>query len=325
MWGVWGLKLILLVATIVASYYLIRPALTPLLAFAVIAIAFLGVFPFMGGNYSEEYSVVFQLGILSLLFGLYLPDRKHHSRSVASFGIGLLTGIVFCIKQTYLDIPITVMIFLLFLAWVEKDRRIFGNILLMGLGFLVINIPIFLYFQLNRTASQDFNLYYSELSSVEHIDSVIEKVKFIFSHPFFFITASLWLGILVSWLIKTRQSFIRIMGYPVTRRSALMVALVCFALFFVAQIVGGDPNIGFLQGRVLAIGIFFGLASIILYLRKPGSKTPKGCTRIRCTRRSRGWIGSMQERQHCSSWGWSIFRSQSSPFHFPGSCGRIIM
>ncbi len=210
-WGVWGLELALLLIVFYISYRVIRAALTPLPAFVVIAMAFLAVFPFMGGNYSEEYSLVFQAGILGLLFGLYLPDRKMRSRSVAAFIMGMLVGLVFCIKQTYLDIPLTVLIFMLFLAWVEKDRRLLGNMLVMGLGFLLVNLPVFLYFQLHG-ALRDyvnnaflFNRYYSWQPISGRINSLLEMIKFVTSQPFFTFVVSLWVGILILIVIKTKQ------------------------------------------------------------------------------------------------------------------------
>ncbi len=271
-WGVWGLELGFLLFVFYATFRQIRPALTPLATFVVIAIAFLGIFPFMGGNYSEEYSLVIQAGILSVLLGGYLPDRTRFSRGLASGMIGLLVGLVFCIKQTYLDIPVTVLVFIVFLAWVEKDRRIFGNLLLVGVGFLLVNLPVFIYFQL-KGALHDylvdaflFNLYYSQLSGAERIASLVEKIKFIAAHPFFFLVASVWLGALGIWLVKTRQVAVRILGQPLIRRLALIVALAAFALFFAAQLRGGDPQIGYLQKSVLVVGVLGAVLSASLYL-----------------------------------------------------------
>jgi hypothetical protein len=213
-WGVWGLELALLLVVFYVSYRVIRAALTPLSAFVVIAIAFLAVFPFMGGNYSEEYSLVFQVGILGLLFGMYLPDRKVASRALAAFSIGILVGLVFCIKQTYLDIPVSVLVFMVFLAWVEKDRRFLGNVLRMVLGFLLVNLPVFLYFQVHG-ALQDyvnnaflFNRYYSWQTISGRINSLLEMIKFVTSQPFFTFVVSLWLGILIWMAIKGKQLYV---------------------------------------------------------------------------------------------------------------------
>jgi len=257
-WGVWGLELVLLFIVFFVSYHVIRAALPPLSTFVVIAIAFFAVFPFMGGNYSEEYSLVFQLGILGLLFGMYLPNRKHFSRSNAAFSIGILVGLVFCIKQSYLDIPIAVLIFLGFLAWVEKDRYILRNILLMGLGFLLVNIPVFLYFQVNG-ALRDyvinaflFNRYYSYQTISGRINSLLEMIKFVSSHPFFFFVASLWLGVLILLSIKRRQTYTKGLTIDLLRaecakldwrhpgpETLLFLGLIDFPIFFLTISLSG--------------------------------------------------------------------------------------
>jgi hypothetical protein len=280
-WGVWGLELALLMIVFFVSYRQIRAALTPFSTFVVIAIAFLAVFPFMGGNYSEEYSLVFQVGILGLLFGMYLPNRKRLSRPAAACAIGVLVGLVFCVKQSYLDIPVTILIFMVFLAWVERPPRFLRNILLMGLGFLLVNISVFLYFQLNG-ALRDyvvnaflFNLYYSRLSFIERINSLLETIKFVSSHPFFFLVASLWLGAVILLSIKTRRVYVGAMNHPYAKRVALIIALVCFTLFFVAQVIGEYSEIGLLQWIVLVTGTIFGILSLFLYLRKSGSRYPE--------------------------------------------------
>lgn len=277
-WGVWGLELALLWVAFFVSYRLIRAALPPLLTFVVIAIAFFAVFPFLGGNYSEEYSLVFQIGILGVLFGTYLLNRRRFSRPMAAFAIGGLVGLVFCIKQTYLDIPITVLIFMAFLAWVEKDRHIFKNILLIALGFAVVNIPVFLYFQLHG-ALRDyvinaflFNRYYSNLTTLGLINSFLDKIKFISSHPLFFFAASCWLGMMIVLALKTRTVFVSAMRQPLTRRLILAASVACLILFSVTQIISKSSKIGYLHGAILALGIILGGISLFLFLRKPGAR-----------------------------------------------------
>ena len=293
-WGVWGLELALLMLVFFLSYRMIRSALSPLLSLTVIVIAFFAIFPFLGGNYSEEYSIVCQSSILSVLFGLYLPNRKRFSRPASSFAIGLLVGADFCIKQTYLDIPLTFLLFIIFLAWVDKDQGIIKNIALVGLGFFTVNFPVFLYFQVIGalrdyvTAAFLFNLYYSHLTLIEKFNAVLEKIKFITSHPLFFFAASVWLGSLIYWLVRTRPVPLRILRHRSAKRATLAAAAVCFVFFIVAQITGGDPQIGYLQGLVLAAGILLVSLSLYLYLHKPGLNQPAGLSldslREKCSR-----------------------------------------
>jgi hypothetical protein len=223
-WGVWGLELALLLVVFYLSYRVVRSTLPPWSSLVVIVMAFFAVFPFMGGNYSEEYSLVFQAGILGLLFGEYLPNQKQRSRPLTAFFIGVLVGLVFCIKQTYLDIPLTVLIFMTFLAWIEKDRCIIRNLLLVGAGFVLVNIPVFLYFQVNG-ALRDyvinaflFNRYYSYQTLSGRISSLLEMIKFVCSQPLLFFVGSLWLGTLLVLMMKTWQAYKRAMEQPAPRR-----------------------------------------------------------------------------------------------------------
>lgn len=167
-------------------------------------------------------------------------------------------GLVFCIKQSYLDIPIAVLIFLGFLAWVEKDRYILRNILLMGLGFLLVNIPVFLYFQVNG-ALRDyvinaflFNRYYSYQTISGRINSLLEMIKFVSSHPFFFFVASLWLGVLILLSIKRRQTYTKGLTIDLLRvecakldwrhpgpETLLFLGLIDFPIFFLTISLSG--------------------------------------------------------------------------------------
>ena len=143
--------------------------------------------------------------------------------------MGMLVGLVFCIKQTYLDIPLTVLIFMLFLAWVEKDRRLLGNMLVMGLGFLLVNLPVFLYFQLHG-ALRDyvnnaflFNRYYSWQPISGRINSLLEMIKFVTSQPFFTFVVSLWVGILILIVIKAKQALAHALSRSSTHRLTSIV------------------------------------------------------------------------------------------------------
>jgi hypothetical protein len=225
-WGVWGLELAFLLMVFYGSYRVVRSSLPPWSTFVVIAIAFFAVFPFMGGNYSEEYSLVFQVGILALLFGMYLPDRGKRSRPAAALMMGILMGLVFCIKQTYLDIPVSVLIFIVFLAWVEHERGSLWvrNILLVAAGFVLVNIPVFVYFQAHG-ALRDyminaflFNRYYSYQTILGRITSLLEMIKFVAAQPFFFCVVSLWLGIMILMIIKARQAYRRALDQLSPRR-----------------------------------------------------------------------------------------------------------
>jgi hypothetical protein len=105
------------------------------------------------------------------------------------------------------------LIFMGFLAWLEKDRRILRNFLFVGLGFLLVNIPVFVYFQVHGALREYvinaflFNRYYAYQTISMRINSLIEMSKFVSSHPYFFLVAALWLEIVILLVIKARRIY----------------------------------------------------------------------------------------------------------------------
>ena len=139
-WGVWGLEFFFFLTLLTISYRILRPLLSPFKSFFVVSISFIGIFQFISGNFTEEYALLFQIAILAILFFFYLPGRSPQSRNLASIGMGLFIGMVFCIKQSYLDIGISITIFIIFLAWLEKNRKVLIHLSLIGLGFILPNL-----------------------------------------------------------------------------------------------------------------------------------------------------------------------------------------
>lgn len=256
-WGVWALELFFLMVIFYICYRLIRKALPPLESFCVISIAFLAVFPFMGGNYSEEYSLLFQIGILAVLYGVYLPNRNRFSRPMAAGMIGVFSGLVFLIKQNYLDVTVTVALSFIFLAWVEHNLRGLRDLGLIFAGFAVVNIPVFIYFWANGALEEYivaaflFNRYYTFLGLDERITSVVEKIKFVTSHPLFLLTISMWLGGLFVTINKWRDVLLMMVRLRWVKWLIIAGIAGSVMLFIAARIRGGTPQ-GYLT--LLSIG-----------------------------------------------------------------------
>jgi hypothetical protein len=297
-WGVWGLELAFFLATLTIAYRILRTTLLPSGSFFVVTASFLSIYQFMSGNFSEEYALLFQVGILALMFFVYLPNQKRFARPLAACGIGVLIGLVFCIKQTYLDVAISVFLFLLFLAWVEKNRQVISHILLMGLGFLLANSPFFIYF-LAQGALNDyitsaflFNKYYSNLGLLEWVHSILEKFEFLSSNPFLAIMGSVWLGSVLVVLTRGREVFQGILANRNSKWVALVAGFLCWALFFWAQARGGSSGVGLLQWVVLIPGTIFIGGGLLLFFRKPGPTSSMGldATHLRHVLERMDWI-----------------------------------
>ena len=273
-WGVWGLELFFFLVMISLSYRILSPAFSPFNCFFIVFISFIAIFQFMSGNFTEEYALLFQVGILAILFIFYLPNRFRHSRTLASIGIGFLIGVVFYIKQSYLDIGISVIIMTIFLSWVEKNRKLLINLSLMGLGFILVNF-IFIFYFFKQGALKDyitsaylFNRYYLNLGLLEWIHTVLENFEFLSGNPFLVIMCTIWLGSLLILFVAGKKIFIELFFNNYSKWIMFVIGLVCFLLFFWGEARGGSPGIGLLGWAAIITGtIFLGIAFLLAIRR----------------------------------------------------------
>ena len=274
-WGVWGLEAVLLVAALILMYAMLRKSLSPLASFAVTIATLLAVFPVLGGNFSEEYALFFQIGILVLFFLIYLPNRRHRSRPLSALGMGLMIGLVFCLKQAYLDVAISVVLLIAFLGWLEKDKRRISHLLWMLLGFVLVNAAVFLYFYVRGALSEYivsaflFNAYYSRQGLLEWLHTVLKVIEFNSGYPFLFITGFLWLGSVLAILVKGWPLAKRVSQHPLAKWIALFLGVLCLGAFTFGQLWGGSTGIGLLQEIMLASGLLFLGVSVMLFTHWP--------------------------------------------------------
>jgi hypothetical protein len=280
-WGVWSIEFVFLVVSLLSGYSILRRALNPFISLSIVVISFLSVFQFMSGNFTEEYAIMFQMGILALLFLVYLPDKTRFSQTLASLGIGVLAGLVFCIKQTYLDVAISAVAFLVFLGWSRKNKIVYKHLLLIGLGFVIVNFPVFFFFYTKGALSDYifsaflFNKYYSSQGLLEWIHTVLEEFEFLSAYPTIFISGSIWLGCVFVILWKMRSHFVKIAFHRFSKWSSLILCLMSFVLFGFAEFQGGSKGIGILEMLLLFLGIFFLVLMILGFFHRPGITLPE--------------------------------------------------
>ena len=275
-WGVWGLELFSLLSAFFTGYALLRRKLTPFASFFVVVISFLTVFPFFGGNYTEEYTLFFQVSILAVLFWFYLPAGRGHARSIAALTMGGLMGLNFSLKQNYLDVAISVFLLILFLAWLNQDRWIILHAVLIGLGFALVNLPFWIYFYLKGalndylTSAFLFNRYYVNIGLVEWLHALLEKIEFIASTPFLLVAGSIWLGSVFILFLRGRDLFQAALSSRLVRWAALALGLACWLLLGAAQMVGSSPGMGLFEWGLAALGAGAWAAAAFFFFRKPG-------------------------------------------------------
>ena len=288
-WGVWGVELVFLLTTVLTGYRILRQKLPPFSSFTVVTISFLTIFPFLGGNYSEEYALLFQIGILAVVCFVYLPDRNRYSRALAAVCIGCLAGLSFTVKQTYLDVSISALALILFLGWVKKDHRVIFQMAYFGLGFILANLPFWLYFSLHGalrdylTGAFLFNRYYVSLGLLEWINGILEKIEFVTSTPMLMLISSIWLGSIFILLVRGRKYLQGFAANSNTRWITLAVGCAAWTLFGVAQVRGSSRGMGLLEWATLITGSIALLAAVVIFRNKsnPRSRNPSGLTDLR--------------------------------------------
>ena len=274
-WGVWALELGLFILAFALLFYLLRKILPPVYGFFISLLSFLTIFQIMSGNYTEEYAITFQAGLMAIFFLGYLPDRHKYSRPISALIMGILSGAIFCLKQTYIDVTITIGIFLLFSAWVYKNKTILLDILWYFLGFAVVNLTFLIYF-ISHNAAQDYivdayliNKYYSSQVLLEWLHSLLQVVVFQNSYPLLFITDCLWLTFALIVLVKMVPWFKQIFLKQTSKWICLGIGIAGSLLFLFSQFFGKEPGIGLLQWLLIFFSaLFLGLTAFLFFNKK---------------------------------------------------------
>jgi hypothetical protein len=263
-WGVWGVEVAFLIMTVFLSYLLLRQKLNPVTSLLITSAAYLAAFQYMSGNFTEEYALVFSAATIFIFLS---PLIKTH-RLRQYFIIGILTGILFNIKQTYIDVAIAIGLLVLAEMILEKQWRNFKLLVSVGIGFIIPNLIVFLIMLINNAvrdwwnAAFVFNFAYSDIGPLERIDALIDIFRVNSQYPFFVFTFLAWIAGVV-YLV--RLSFPHLVRFLLTKKGRLLLLL--SALFFmvlvgVGELMSTKPGIGIIQSFVLSFGVIF----VIIFL-----------------------------------------------------------
>jgi 4-amino-4-deoxy-L-arabinose transferase-like glycosyltransferase len=149
-WGVWFLELIFLFFAAFVGFRLLEESMD---RYAAIfgTITWLATFILLwirpGGNFAEEYALVFQFGLL------YLFYRAENRGFYGLLGllIGIAAGICFFLKQNIIGIPVGILLYVVvFRMLARKWRRLAGELLQIALGFALVTAIFVIYYSLNN-------------------------------------------------------------------------------------------------------------------------------------------------------------------------------
>jgi hypothetical protein len=263
-WGVWGVEVAFLIITVTLSYLLLRQQFRPIPSLLITIAAYLAAFQYMSGNFTEEYALVFSAATLFIFLSPQI--KTHQLRNY--FIIGILSGILFNIKQTYIDVAIAIGLLLLMEMIIDKQRCNFKLLVSMSVGFIIPNMIVFLIMLINNSvrdwwnAAYVYNFAYSDIGPMERINALIDIFQVNFQYPFFVFTFIAWIGGLIYLIVL---SFPHLVRFFLTKKGKLLLLL--SAIFFmilvgVGELMSIKPGIGVIQSIVLTFGVIF----LILFL-----------------------------------------------------------
>ena len=165
-WGVWLLEYVGVILAAWIGFKLIKRAMGSLPAIFSLAI-WLSTLYFVidGGNLPEEFALPIQFGCLWLIID---ADKIEKDKRWHYYGIGLLTGLAFFLKQTAIGMGLAIVIFLIVQRLTSRrSKSLFQELLWMAGGVLSITVPIVIFFVVQGAfkefwdAAFRYNLIYS--------------------------------------------------------------------------------------------------------------------------------------------------------------------
>jgi hypothetical protein len=273
-WGVWTIEFLLLSVTLVSFFGLIKQVLPAWVSLVVTTLGLLSILRMMGGNYTEEYAVCFQLLSLIGLFEFYFPAKKERNKIISAFLIGISSGIAFCFKQTYIDLTFTIFLFITMLLIIKRSKKIARDLLVMIAGFLTVNLILVLYFAHAGAlrdywlASFAYNRYYSNKLLLDWAESILEVLGFTTSNPIFFIILTVTLVFIIFVIGKMRVFFRYLSSLKFIKWFALALSIIFSGLFMFARLRGETSGMGLAESLLLFFTVVIVSITISISIKK---------------------------------------------------------
>ncbi|MCJ7694425.1 MAG: glycosyltransferase family 39 protein [Anaerolineaceae bacterium] len=268
-WGVWGLEVVFLFTALLIIYITVRGRLNPLSSILIVMATFLATFQYISGNFTEEYSLVFQ----AFLIYTFLNLKKGEVNKLSHFFIGVLTGIIFNIKQTYIDVSIAIIILMLIDSIINRKRNNLINLVYICLGFLLPNLLIIIYMLVKGAleafwqAAYVFNFAYSNIGLMEKFRALVNVIKTNSKYPFFVMMLIVWLAGVFGLLLKNSLKRLEFLAQPKRRPLLLLLGFVLLVLLIASQLISNNSYLGILDGTLLILTVLSFILFFITSLR----------------------------------------------------------
>ena len=232
--GIWLLEFIALLAGGLIFFNVLKKAFPESIALLVTV---LGIFHqarlFDFGNYTEEFSLFFQMLALGIAFSAFF--QKH--LKLSAFLSGLLCGLAFTCKQNTIGFWGAIVLLELLIALNSADRKeawreFLKKFIWLAAGFLLINAIWVTFFAAQGILREYwetgfvYNFVYAQKSGASRWATSWTTLTFLPSLSVFLMLAFLsWPGIVVSWLFKSGKSVRETFRVCCLQKSLLALAI----------------------------------------------------------------------------------------------------
>lgn len=253
LWGIWGMQFLfcfLVVLLILAILDRFFSAFTAV--FSVICAMAALMMVNHGGNYSENYALLFQVGALWL--ALY-AEKSHKKTGRLYLAAGVLAGLAFMLKQSLIGFGLALGIYLILREIFRKTPNQWQDVLGLVSGFGFTMLLFFGYFYLGGVfadfwdAAFRYNLAYTQLGLLERINASLDVVEMLSTIPPFALAMAAWLSalLLICWQFSgTVAGWLRRRNLPVAMM-AIGIAWFLSALLVERVTASGAAGFGLLQ------------------------------------------------------------------------------
>jgi 4-amino-4-deoxy-L-arabinose transferase-like glycosyltransferase len=240
-WGVWLLELIFLTGTVFLAFSLLERNLNRTAAIFGSVVFLLGYITFglaEGGNFTEEYGLVFQF----LALGLFATAELKDHWGIYGFLIGVTAGICFLLKQSLVGIWLAIIIYLVIsrLQTRQWKKLVIELALVLAGAAAVLLIPL-VYFGINQAlgdfwqAAFLYNFRYASATFASRLEALKNGLQLTFFSGIIVIIAISWIA---GWVFVLRHKEEAI-GLDRGSRALLIVALLSLPLEFVLASLPG--------------------------------------------------------------------------------------
>ena len=212
-----------------------------------------------GGNYTEQYAILFQI---ATLFFFYKTTRKNNFWYSILCGISF--GLLFFTRQNEISIGIAIAIYLISDLCLFFNRKKVDRILLMGLGFGLICLGFSIYFISQNNFNQFidaafmYNQIYSDLGLLERLRALTNSLGFMLSLPLFFIALLSWLIVAILVFKYYAKKIVFILKAKWISFFFLTSGFGLIGLSLLPEIISPfQKEFGLVQRTFIGLGIFF--------------------------------------------------------------------